>query len=332
EVSTANPFEFAAMANRNLVGNFRVLVVYYIINATSNNNAWGTVSGGGKFEENLPVMLTATAKPGFEFENWTENGAVVSTTNPYTFTAAANRTVVGNFKKLEYTIEATSNNVNWGKVTGGGIFNPDAQVTLKATPEEGYEFINWTENGNPVTVENPYIFTATANRKLVGNFAEIIPESYTVTFTVKNAKTQEEIQNASITLNGVTQTGNYQFLHVTPGTYIYIVTAENYKNGSGSVAVFEDKTETVELEPLQSINDNVLSSVALYPNPFGNEINITNPEVVKSVEITTATGLKVKEVTFDGKTISTGSLSTGIYFITIESITGSKAVHKMVKK
>jgi hypothetical protein len=74
------------------------------------------------------------------------------------------------------------------------------------------------------------------------------------------------------------------------------------------------------------------SGVSLYPNPFTNEINISNPDAVKSVQITSMTGQKVKEVSFDCKTISTGELSSGIYFVIIESITGDKTVHKMVKK
>ena len=80
------------------------------------------------------------------------------------------------------------------------------------------------------------------------------------------------------------------------------------------------------------INDNELANVVLYPNPFSNEINISNSASVKSIEITNLAGQKVKSVIFNGKSISTGDLAAGIYFITIESITGNKVVHKMVKK
>jgi len=80
------------------------------------------------------------------------------------------------------------------------------------------------------------------------------------------------------------------------------------------------------------IRDNIISNIVLYPNPFKNEINISEPAVVKSVQLTNAAGQKVKSVTFNGKSISTGELTNGIYFVIVESITGEKVVYKMVKK
>ncbi|MCL2245490.1 MAG: DUF2436 domain-containing protein, partial [Lentimicrobiaceae bacterium] len=80
-----------------------------------------------------------------------------------------------------------------------------------------------------------------------------------------------------------------------------------------------------------SVIENALSNIVLYPNPFNNEINISNPEIVKNVQITNLTGQIVKTVNFNGKAISTGDLGIGIYFVTIESITGEKVTMKMVK-
>ena len=45
-------------------------------------------------------------------------------------------------------------------------------VTLTATPDEGYEFLNWTVNGNVVSTENPYTATITAATEFVANFQE----------------------------------------------------------------------------------------------------------------------------------------------------------------
>jgi hypothetical protein len=50
------------------------------------------------------------------------------------------------------------------------------------------------------------------------------------------------------------------------------------------------------------------------------------------VQITTLTGQNVKEVIFNGKTISTGDLASGIYFVTIEGYNGEKGVYKMIKE
>ena len=56
--------------------------------------------------------------------------------------------------------------------TGSGNFNHGETCVLTATPNEGYYFINWTENGNVVSSDASYSFTVTADRDLVANFSD----------------------------------------------------------------------------------------------------------------------------------------------------------------
>jgi hypothetical protein len=58
------------------------------------------VSGGGTFASGSSRTVTATANNGYTFAHWTENGVVVSAAASYTFTLAANRTLVANFSAL----------------------------------------------------------------------------------------------------------------------------------------------------------------------------------------------------------------------------------------
>ena len=44
---------------------------------------------------------------------------------------------------------------------------------VTATANEGYEFVNWTENGDEVSTEASYTFTVTAGHNLVANFEEV---------------------------------------------------------------------------------------------------------------------------------------------------------------
>ena len=99
---------------------------------------------------------------------------------------------------------------------------------------------------------------------------------------------------------------------------------------SGNVLSNAVLSNTVQFDV--NIENNSLSAFTLYPNPFKNEINISNPDLVRNVIITNTTGQKIKSVVFDGKTISTGEITSGVYFVTVESITGEKIVHKMIKK
>ena len=74
-----------------------------------------------------------------------------------------------------YSIEATSNPSEGGTVTGGGDYQPNTTCTLTATPNEGYIFTNWTENGEVVSTEATYSFTVTSDRTLVANFEQTYP-------------------------------------------------------------------------------------------------------------------------------------------------------------
>ena len=90
-------------------GTFNVTIVdtsvdTYTIAVSASPSSGGTVSGGGEFEENASVTVTATANSGYSFVKWTENGEQVSTDASYTFTATSDRTLVAEFKEVIYTV------------------------------------------------------------------------------------------------------------------------------------------------------------------------------------------------------------------------------------
>ena len=65
----------------------------------------------------------------------------------------------GNF--TSYGVEATPNPAEGGTVTGAGIYQEGDICTLSATPNQGYAFTNWTENGEVVSTDASYTFTVT---------------------------------------------------------------------------------------------------------------------------------------------------------------------------
>jgi hypothetical protein len=164
----------------NYVWNFKTIEPF-TVSLSSNPLAGGTTSGGGTFNSCSSVTVIATPNPGYAFTNWTENGLVVSTNANYTFTLNGNRALVANFEIIEYTVTLSSNPLLGGTTNGGGTFNSGASVTVTASPNVGYSFTNWTENGNPVSTNASYTFTISGNRTLVANFA-VIPQ-YNVTLS-----------------------------------------------------------------------------------------------------------------------------------------------------
>ncbi len=63
-----------------------------------------------------------------------------------------------------FTITVSSNNGNYGTVSGGGLYVKGAEITIKAFPKEGYSFKAWndsnTNNPRTLKVENDAIYTA----------------------------------------------------------------------------------------------------------------------------------------------------------------------------
>ena len=89
--------------------------------------------------------------------------------------------IIGN---TGYTISASANPSMGGTISGGGAFAEGATCTLMATPNEGYTFTNWTENGSVVSSNANYTFTVNANRNLVANFTV---RTFTITATSEPA-------------------------------------------------------------------------------------------------------------------------------------------------
>jgi hypothetical protein len=75
------------------------------------------------------------------------------------------------------TIDASVSPLDAGVVTGAGAYPIGSAVSLAAAPNAGWAFVNWTENGTPVSANANYTFTATVNRTLVANFVT----AYTIT-------------------------------------------------------------------------------------------------------------------------------------------------------
>ena len=75
-----------------------------------------------------------------------------------------------------YTVTLAANDPAFGEVSGEGTFIEGAEITVKATPKEGYLFKEWQENG--VTVKNAkaeYTFMLTSNRALTAVFEKEKP-------------------------------------------------------------------------------------------------------------------------------------------------------------
>ena len=163
-------------------------VVYdkHEVTVTTEN---GTVTGAGEYTHGEEVTLTATPEEHYVFVNWTAGETVLSSENPYIFTLEKDVELTANFALDTHTVAATAEN---GSVTGAGIYEHGKEVTLTATADEGYEFVNWTAGKDTVSTEATYTFTVEADVNLVANFQEVVPViTHTVTWYTAVGETAE---------------------------------------------------------------------------------------------------------------------------------------------
>ncbi len=96
-VSTDTDFSFNVNGNRNLVANY---ALGDRIDLVADPKTAGDVSGAGVYANGAEATVTATARPGYIFLNWTEAGGYVSSDASYTFTSSAPRALTARFAAL----------------------------------------------------------------------------------------------------------------------------------------------------------------------------------------------------------------------------------------
>ncbi len=171
-VSSNVNYTFRVTSNRNLVANF--IKKQYLISLSSNDINKGTVTGEGSYGCDTTVAVKANIKTGGSWQNWTENGTIVSTDSIYSFNVSTNRILVANFTATKYKISVSTNipyAINQGWVdTTTNYYNYGVTVQMFAQECCCYKFTNWTENGIVVSTAFNYTFIATQSRNLVANY------------------------------------------------------------------------------------------------------------------------------------------------------------------
>ena len=137
-------------------------------------------TGGGDFEVGSSTTVTATIPEGKVFKQWTVDGVVVSTDNPYTIEVTDNIKLTAEFVQL-YNVSVVNG-------TGGGDYEMGSSATVTATVPEGKEFIGWTIDGVVVSTDNPYTFEVTDNIMLTAEFIDAGTDKFTLSLVGASIK------------------------------------------------------------------------------------------------------------------------------------------------
>ncbi|MCM1531399.1 MAG: hypothetical protein NC048_02980 [Bacteroides sp.] len=153
----------------------------FTVSVRSENTSRGTVTGGGTYKEGEYATVTATAKPGYAFARWENNGVHYSGERSIGFYVYEDYDLTAYFKsnetQEEYTVSVRSENTSKGTVTGGGTYQEGEYATVTATAKSGYVFDRWENNGSYYSGErslgfyvyDDYDLTAYFRQSGVGN-------------------------------------------------------------------------------------------------------------------------------------------------------------------
>ena len=120
----------------------------------------GTVEGSGIYDYGTTIHLMAMTHIGHQFAQWSDG----ISENPRTVVVKGDATYVAVFSTNQYTVTATASPEEGGRVEGAGTYFYGERIELKATPNENYIFLCWsdgiTSNPREVMVNDDMSFTA----------------------------------------------------------------------------------------------------------------------------------------------------------------------------
>jgi Concanavalin A-like lectin/glucanases superfamily/Divergent InlB B-repeat domain len=130
-------------------------------------------------------------------------------------------TVVGGFTvSSAYSINTSSSPSGGGITSGGGTVNCGSNVTVCASPNSCYLFVNWTEYGSVVSSSPCYTFAASASHTLVANFANSttdsvgdgIPDCWRQLYFGGNGQSTDSLSCANCDVNGTGQNNLFKYV------------------------------------------------------------------------------------------------------------------------
>ena len=318
----------------------------FTINAIANPEEGGTVTvSGTTFLYGDVCTLTASANSGYTFSNWTLNDQPISNEETYSFQVTGDATFTANFTKIpQYTITVTASPEEGGTVTGGNSYQQGETCTVTATANEGYTFVNWTENGNEVTTNDSYTFPVNRDRNLVAIFKEIpcidnLQEIVAKTHTEGNDKytlilVYPNPNDESYTYQWLfSDEENGEYSSLKEGTYNkqYYYKGGRLKEGYYKVRVTQGEC-SVETEPYHVMYSG--NTIRIYPNPSrrGNSIVVVNDcDGPAQLNIYSTDGRLLYTQTVTGtQAIVNISLPSGVYMAYLTNSDGYTKMGKLI--
>ena len=202
------------------------------VSLTPSPEEGGKVLGARVYKEGKEAEVEALPEENYEFKGWRENGEIVSEEKELSFEVQEERELTAEFRKKEFEVEVVSypGEENWGDAKGGGVYKVGEEVTVEAMPEEGYIFVDWTQDGEKVSGNKSYTFTVQEDRFLAANFRKPFFAVNTVSSPMAGGSTSGDgyyQRGNTATVTAHPEEG-YTFTKWTTGSGYKISSAESY--------------------------------------------------------------------------------------------------------
>jgi hypothetical protein len=185
----------------------------YTISTSRNLSDGGTVSGGGNHTFGRTVDLIATTNEGYTFLGWYENGALLSSSEIYTFKATTDRAIEARWRINTYTVSITRNISDGGSAIGDRSYNYGTSVTVTASTNAGYTFLGWYLSDSLVSIDESYTFIVSRDTALVAKWTKNHDVVLQKNIYCAGSVTGEGnfVPNSTVTVTAITNNG-YIFL------------------------------------------------------------------------------------------------------------------------
>ncbi len=240
-----------------------------------------------------------------------------------------------------------------------GPVNPNSLLAPATTSAITTYYIQFEVTNKPITLISTDVFPVAAGQNTT---LEILqgPSTYSVINTIPFTSTiaSDGTIPDTIPINMVLNPGTYR-MRISGGNYyrnyqsnaVFPYSVPNFSITTGSNVASDSYyfmynlqvltgCESPRTEVIATVDANCLSTsevkakdtLKLYPNPFTDVVNIDRPEMVKSIQVTDASGKLIRNNIQPGSVLRLEDLSQGLYIVILEMRDGSKQSVKIIKK
>lgn len=219
-----------------------------------------------------------------------------------------------------HQISVLANPSNCGSVSGGGTYNSGSNCIVTATPNSNYSFVNWTENGTPVSSNTSYSFVVNDDRILTANFQYQQPSTFTINAAANPAN------GGTISGTGIYTQGQTCTLIVSANSaFVFLNWTENgdVVSTDANYSFTVNGNRTLIANFYYDAIEEFANSIVINPNPTKGFVRIET-EDLKHITINNMFGQIIYDCKASGNEFAYdfSRYEAGVYLIRIETAIG----------